>query len=248
MLLGTILMLTPHSLSTKLQMILLQTFRAPISSGRWIALAARTTIQTRGLVPSKDYESLLQEHKKLLNYTKLLEKRLQDTSDKLDQIARIRQVRPWERVRTIAARVIARLNNNQVLIGAGRTDGLTEGAFVVAESEVLGRVTALSSHTARVELLTSTASILKTIVRPSNVTGSLRGNGDGTMSIHVKAPCQARIGETVFLQEQTVMDVPAGSVVASQLDQTNPLLWLIKVRPRVDIDHLNTVWVLVADQ
>lgn len=229
-------------------MILFQTFRAPISSGRWIALAARTTIQTRGLVPSREYESLLQEYRKLLNHTKSLEASLQDTYKKLDQIARIRQVRPWERARTIAARVIARLNNNQVLIEAGRADGLTEGAFVVAEGEVLGRVTGLSSRTARVELLTSTANILKAVVRPSNVAGSLRGNGDGTMSIHVKAPCQARIGETVFLQEQTVMDVPAGSVVASQLDQINPLLWLIEVRPVVDIDQLNTVWVLVADQ
>jgi len=228
-------------------MAVLQVFRLPIRSGRWIGLAARTSIELGGYVPAKEHQLLAERYRELLNRTRSLEAALDQGYRKLDELAKIRQIRPFQRTKTISARLITALNPTQLIIDVGRDDGIKEGQLVLAGNAVIGKITSTSSHTAKVDLLTSANIAIRTTVRPSNVSGLLRGNGRDGMVIRVKAPCATKVGETAFMQDGAVTDLPVGTVVASQQDQRDPLMWMIKVQQDFEISRIQNVWVVLSE-
>jgi cell shape-determining protein MreC len=229
-------------------MAVLQVLRVPIRSGRWIGLAARTSIELGGYVPAKQYKQLADQYQQLLNRTKTLEAALEDGYKRLEELAQIRQIKPLQRLRPISARIITFLAPTQLLIEAGKADGITAGDLVMADEAIIGKVVFASAYTAKVELLTSPQMAMVATVRPSNIAGLLKGDGNNGMVIRTRAPCPVKVGETVFLDDGPGKGLPVGTVVSSQLDRKDPLLWVIRVQPGWDMSRAKVVWVMTTGQ
>ncbi len=245
---GLILILIPHTLTSRLQLAVLNLLHRPIQSGRMIGLWAQTTASAGGTVPEKEYLKAVEQNQQLLNHIANMEALLQQEQQKVTQLTRWRQAIPWDRTGFVPVDGVP-LSPHQWLINRGRAEGLAKGQFVLSNEAIIGRIAELGTHTAKVELVTSPASRLPVTLRPSNVQGILCGTGDGLMKIQVKPPCAAQPGENVYVQKMDgleapvlVGDVPEGGIGE---DDQYPVLTAVKVRPRFSLDRVGTVLVIV---
>jgi cell shape-determining protein MreC len=246
MLAGVILLLIPHTMTSRLQFAVLNLLRRPIQSGRMIGLWAQTTASNGKTVPENEYQKEVEKNRLLDNQIANITALLQQEQQKVTQLTRWRQLIPWERTNFVVADATP-ITPHQLFINRGSAEGLAKGQFVLSEEAIIGTITELGTHTAKVELVTSPASRLPVSLRPSNVQGVLRGVGDGLMKIQVKPPCAARVGEKVYIQKIAGLEAPVvvGDVVNSGMDDQDPVLSAIKVQPSFNLDRLGTVLVIV---
>jgi len=241
--------LIPHTMTSMLQFAFLDLFRLPIRSGRTIALAAQTVASTGGMVARRDYQTVVKQNQQLQNHIDTIEATLLQQQQQIGQLAGFRQVKAWERMAFLPADAVTRTDPQHLLINRGTVDDLTKGHLVLADNAIIGTITGLGTHTAKVELVTSGTYKLPVSVQPSNVQGILCGRGDGFMEIRVRPPCPAKVGETVYAQKiPGLLDAPmvVGTVVQCGVDDQEPVLWEIRVQPKCDLDHIGMVWVIVS--
>jgi len=248
MLAGTILLLIPHTMTSRLQFAVLNLLRRPIQSGRMIGLWAQTTASTGGAVPQNEYQKAVEQNQQFRNHIANIEVLLQQEQQKVIQLTRWRQLIPWDRTAFVAADAVP-ITPHQLFINRGSAEGLAKGQFVLSDEAIIGTITELGTHTAKVELVTSPASRLPVSLRPSNIQGILRGVGDGLMKIQVKPPCAAGVGEKVYIQKIAGLEAPVvvGYVMEGGVgvDDQDPMLWGIKVQPSFNPDRVGTVLVIV---
>jgi len=243
-----LLIVTPHSVTRRLQLAFLDLCRLPIRSGRAIALSVQTTSKSTQVVAQADYETLLEQNRQLLNDLSTLEATVQQQQQQLDQLAGLRMDRTWERMALLPARVVTRKSPHHVLIDRGSADGLTQGHLVQASKAIIGRIVELGTRTAWVELATSPTSKLPVTVS-SGVAGILCGLGDSRlMEVLVKALVSTALGDRVNVQKTSGLlaePVAVGTVVWTGKDDLDPVLWEIRVQPSADLDRLDAVWVIL---
>jgi cell shape-determining protein MreC len=164
----------------------------------------------------------------------------------IDQLAGFRQVKAWEGMGFLRADAVTRSDPHHLVVNCGTADGLTKGHLVMADNAIIGTITELGTHTAKVELVTSPLSRLRVTVLPSNVQGILCGRGDGFTKIQVRPPSAAAVGEKVFVKIPGLRDatVVVGTVVRCGVDDQEPVLWGIEVQPACDLNRVATVWVI----
>ena len=245
---GGILLLIPHSLTSRVQFRFLDLFRLPIRSGRMIALAARTTATSGRAVSQRDYDTLVEQNRQLINDMSTLEATIQKQQQQLNQLAGLRMDKSLERMALLPADVVMRTAPHHLLIDRGTADGLTKGHLVLASKAIIGRISELGTHTAKVELVTSPTCRLPVTISRSRVAGVLCGTGDGLMEIRVKKPCPTALGEDVNVQripDLLAEPVAVGTVVRTGDDDQDPLLWEIRVQPSCDLDRIDAVSVIV---
>ena len=248
MLAGGILLVLPHSTTCWLQFRFLDLFRLPIRSGHASALAALTAASTGGAVAQNDYQKVTDQNRQLRNHIDTLEAAMVQQQQKIDQLTGLRQVKSWERMAFLPADAVTRTTPHHLLINRGTADHLSKGQLVMADNAIIGTISELGTHTARVELVTSPTSKLRVAV--SAVQGVLCGEGNNLMEIPnlAKPPQTVTPGQPVYVQKiPGLLDalVVVGTVVQWGRDDQNPMLWEIKVQPSCDLDHVSGVWVIV---
>ena len=153
---------------------------------------------------------------------------------------------------SLAARVIAADAASwfrTLTIDRGLTDGLHEGAAVIAPAGVVGRIIKCTDHSARVLLLTDASSAAAALVQNSRTRGVVRGQGSYLSFDYADRLHPIQIGDQVVTAGTGGIfpkGLPIGSV--SRVQQENyGLFQTVEVRPAVDFSRLEEVLVLLPE-
>ncbi len=261
---GLIFLFSPPRLTGQLQLAYARLFSWPLSVGRQVTVASRTTEAGHlGDYPrSMDAHRQLQErlaaleahHRKLQNHLANREAQLEQAQNRIDELARLRSIPEWDRMSFQQAGIISVSGQGQseLMIDRGQDDGLAVGQYVLGDLSMIGVVAAVAAQTARVKLISDPMSRVPVRVAELDARGVMEGRGAGTAVIsQVPARRQARPGDRVYaLNAPGFPGIPivAAEVVDSQRDPDNPLLWRIQVRAVCDVANLTRVAVVISER
>ncbi len=250
LLLGFILLLCPHTMTSQLQFAFTRTFQVPLEFGRRIPLAAQTTSAT-AMVSQEHYDQLAREKQRLENYLATIKTQLQQEKQKVDRLTGLRQTDDWEKMHFIPAFAVADIGHHQLLLDRGTNDHLLNGQFVIADNAVIGTLAELSGYQARVMLVTHPKSRLPVMIGPSDAQGLLIGTDRPHMRINmVKRSYPVSVGDKVYVQKQPgLLTTPiiVGTITECYPDDRDPLLWTIFVKPALDMSRITNVHVIVVE-
>ncbi len=262
---GLIFLFSPPRLTGRLQLAYARLFSWPLSVGRQVTVASRTapgidlgrpSDYTRAIDAHRQLQDRLAnleaQHRKLRNHLANREAQLDQAQRKIDELARLRNVPEWGRMSFQQAGIIAVSGQTQseLMIDRGQDDGLAVGQYVLGDLSMIGVVSAVSTQTARIKLITDPTSRIPVRIEQLDARGVMEGRGSGTAEIsQVPARQQARPGDRVYaLNTPGFPSVPivTAEVVDSRRDPDNPMLWSIRVRPVCDLASLTNVAVIVS--
>lgn len=252
---GLIFLFTPAHVTSRLQLAYASLFRVPLSTGRTWTLASRTPAAAE-TATSKDYAKLLADNQRLRNDMANLQAQLKEAGGKIDQLARLRTKREWDRMGFLPAGVVTVVSpgRTELIINAGRHEGVAVDQFVMAMSDhsLIGRVCDVSLHTARVRLISDPASRIPVEIGSTGIQGVMEGRGGGSAKVPLVSTKRAVAQhDPVYIRKEPgVLDVPivAGRIAECRKDPDNPLLWDITVHATCDVATLERVAVVVPGQ
>lgn len=265
---GLIFLFAPPSLTGKIQLAYARAFGGVLTTGRQLTLASRTAQPTESITVGDSPEAiaaqrqlreqlagLQAQNRRLQNHVTNLEEQVVEEHRKNDELARLRTVREWDRMRFQLAGIIALTGPNQseLLIDRGQEDGLQVGQYVVGELSMIGVVSDVSAQTARVRLITDLKSTIPVVVTELDARGLMQGMGDGTCEIinvdtKRRTPQQGLRVCAVKTPGFPSVPIVSAEVVGSRHDLDNPQLWRITVRPVCDIANLTSVAVIISER
>lgn len=149
----------------------------------------------------------------------------------------------------VAARVIGIDASNwfqTVTIDKGSNDGIAEGAVVVNEQGVVGRIVRTGARSSRALLITDASSAVATMVERTRSRGICRGTGAGLILDYVALPEDVVEGDVIItsgLGGVFPKGLPVG-VVASVVRGGFSMFQTIQVAPAVDFTRIEEVLVL----
>ncbi|HEY9688918.1 MAG TPA: rod shape-determining protein MreC [Coleofasciculaceae cyanobacterium] len=115
-----------------------------------------------------------------------LQQRLEELESRNAQLQTLLNYRKTLPAEGTVAPVIGRSADRwwqQITLGRGTADGIQQGSIVMAPGGVVGRVTAVTSHTSRVLLVSDPGSRIGVSVARSRYMGYLRGKSDRTATV-----------------------------------------------------------------
>ena len=159
----------------------------------------------------------------------------------------------------VSARVIAQPSNpynQRVLVAAGSSEGVTEGAPVVTDEGLVGVVTMVTSGYAQVTLLSDPSMFVSAQDAETEARGDVRASqsaGAGLILDRVDKELVVEPGDTIVtsgwssgeISSRYPFGIPIGEVT-SVGRQDIELYMRIQVEPFVDFDSLSEVVILVA--
>jgi len=241
MLAGFIFLFAPQSLTSKFQLAFANIFRRPLSTGRNISLLARTQPQLTDVVSRRKYDQLQ-------NYLANLTEELNQERQKVEELSRLRNRCPLEGARLIFADVIT-ASTEGLIINRGQNDGLQKGQFVLGDNSIIGTISDVSPRTAKVELITETTSNIA--VEIGGLKTVIRGDDKNSAKVQlVSIKHEIKIGDNVYAcKKPGLLDAPMiiGAVAQYKIDDENPLLWDITVKPACDIQKLTEAAVIIMN-
>lgn len=242
---GLIMFFVPQSLTNKLQLAFVRTFNKPLSICRNFTLSASNPRTLSNVVDQNKYIRL-RNH--LANNIQWLRQERQN----VEKLSGLRNKAAWKRAAFVLGDVITAFNDisrSELTINRGKNDGLAKGQFVLGNHSVIGTITELDSHTARVQLLTDPRTQMTVKIGELDFQCVMQGNGDGSAGIPlISKKCKIEKGDIIYVQKKPgFLDIPmiTGIVAQCKTDDKNPLLWEIKVKPSCDIRNLKSVTVIV---
>ena len=147
----------------------------------------------------------------------------------------------------IMARVVYRKfsdRDNMLLINAGRSDGIKKEMTVLTPEGLVGRVSTVSEHFAKVMPLINSDFKVSVVSSESNSMGLLSWNG-GNESIaqveHIPISSKLKLHEQIVTSDFStfaIRGIPVGKVVRIQPDK---LFYTVEVRLAVDFSSLTHV-------
>jgi cell shape-determining protein MreC len=238
---GFIFLFAPQNLTSKFQFAFARIFRWPLGIGRSISLSARAQPQLTEVVSRRKYDQL-QNH--LANLTEELNYERQ----KVEELSKLRNRLPLEGAGLMLADVIT-ASTEGFIINRGETDGLQKGQFVLGDNSIIGAISDVSPRTAKVELITETASNMA--VEIGGLKTVIRGDGKNSAKVQlVSIKHKIKIGDNVYVcKKPGFLNTPMiiGTVALCKRDNENPLLWDIMVKPACDIQKLTEVAVIIMN-
>lgn len=136
---------------------------------------------------------------------------------------------------------------SQLTINVGHRDGVKEGMPVVTPQGLVGRIARAGERTARVLLLTDTASSVNAKTMRGRVTGVVQGAGEGKLALRfVEQGQELKVGDIVLtsgLGGAFPAGQPIGQVTAVRQKDIE-LFQEADVRPIVDFSRLEEVLVI----
>lgn len=246
MLVGFILLFAPPGLTNKFPFTFAYIFRWPLSLTRSIVLSAPVE------QPLPDTMSQTELQSK--NHTENLEKLLEEQQKKLDRLYGLYNGSVWDGMDFASAGVIMYKivgPRNELLIDCRNEAGLIKGQYILADNSVIGTITDISSHTARVRLFTDASSKIAVQIGESDVKRVMQGAGDNTAKVqYVPVKHKVNVGDKVFAYRQPgflYAPMIVGQITECKRDENDPLLWDITVRPRCQLDKIEDVAVIIMN-
>jgi len=153
-------------------------------------------------------------------------------------------------VKLVTARVIARSTNawySSVTIDVGRNSGVKLYDAVVNDQGLVGKVSALSSNVAQVQLITDQQSFVDAVVQTGGAQGILAGSVTGDLTLqYVDKSAKVQVGSFVLTSGlKSSIFVPGILIgIVTQVGQQDVELYQsISVQPVVDFHRLDLVMV-----
>jgi cell shape-determining protein MreC len=255
MLAGFIFLFAPSGLTGKLQLAYARLFRWPLSRGRGITVAARSTRMDEQ-VNAVSYRRLVAEHRKLKNDYDNLRAELREAERQRDEATALKQSLGWPEMRLHLAHVITGHGptDGGLIIGRGPKDRVAVGQFVIslADRAVIGQISHVFAETAKVKLITDPTSKLQVSLGEHQVRAVMEGRGGGIAKIPWVAAAKP-VATDYAVYVSTVpgqLDVPiiAGRVTKCERDTEDPLFLDITVQPVWDPATLTEVAVIVPPE
>jgi rod shape-determining protein MreC len=138
---------------------------------------------------------------------------------------------------------------NEFSIDRGANQGLAKDQFVLADNSIIGTISDISAHTAKVKLITNTSSNIPVTIGQSNVPGLMQGTGHNSAKIPlIPLKHRIKVGDRVHApREPGLLEDPiiTARVAECKKDDGNPLLWDITVEPVCNIERLRDVAVII---
>jgi len=246
---GLIFLFTPAGVTGKLQLAYARMFRGPLAAGRVATLAAQTPTRPKN-GRSKTYEQLQAENRQLQNITANYKARLTKAEDQITELQQLRSNPEWKRIKPVRASVLSDpgQGRKELLINAGKTDELAVGQFVLGDFSVIGTISAVLDHTAKVRLITDPESRVWVQFDQSNARGWMMGADSGATAVRqVDSRLEIKKGARIYaLKAPGYPEIPfvTGVVVDSRPDE-DPLFQAVSVEPVCDIANLKSVYVIV---
>ena len=250
MLAGFILLLSPQHITNKLHFAFIRLIPLPILNA---GLRTLSTVAADKAPPGYVSHG---RYIQLENHAANLRAELDETHQKLETLAGLRDRFAFEKAAFVVADVIVlsiEADRQELIINRGREDGLKEGQYVLGENSVIGTISEVSAGTAKVMLITDTAAKLPVKIAASDVyvRWKMQGDGKGRASIRM-LPQKYKIkeGDIVYADKKPgFLDAPVilGRIQNYGPENENPLLWNITVQPVCDIENLSNVAVIVMN-
>ncbi len=138
-----------------------------------------------------------------------------------------------------------------VIINVGSNEGIVRGMPVVTQQGLVGRVDAVVSGAARVQLITDQISAVNIILKNSKTEALLSGSITGSLSLGM-------VSHDVFIEANDVVltsglggDYPPNILIGQVVSISNPedeLFQSASIQPIVDFSHLEYVLVIINFQ
>jgi len=244
MLAGFIVLLSPQNLTNKFQFAFTYVFRWPLTIGRNISLSAATRepLRDKDMVSRDEYE-------RLLNHLANVTQQRDDAQLNFQKISKMRNKPAWERAGFVLAGVITVSVDNlrgELKINRGKEDGLEKNLFVLADNSIIGTISDVDTHTARIRLFTDPASDI--VVRIDNSDMFMKGCGNNQAKVKMLKD-EVRIGTKIMASKRPgFLDTPMiiGKVVQCEHND-QPLLWDITVEPVCNLQKVENLHVIVMN-
>jgi len=239
---GFIFLFSPKNLTNKLQFAFHRIFSWPLSIGRNISLSAGTR-QPIGDVINRD------EYERLLNHLANVTQQRNDAQQNVEKLSKMRNIPAWERMGFVFADVITVPIDelrSELIINRGREDGLVKGQFVLADNSVIGTISDVDTHTAKVRLFTDPKS--STAVRIGGSDWLMQGNGNNLAKVEM-IKHKVKIDTKIMASKRPgFLDTPIIIGKVAQCEHNaQPLVWDIMVEPVCNIQKAENVAVIVMN-
>lgn len=153
----------------------------------------------------------------------------------------------------VGARVVARTPSflsNIIYIDRGSQDGIPIDAPVLSGDGIIGRIILVSGRQSQVQLVTNPDASLGVMIERSRTPGVLTGTGDLLLDLnYISNTEQIAIGDTVLssgLDGIFPKGIAVGRVV--EVRKGKDVFWAIKVKPLMDMIHIEEVSVLLRNR
>ena len=136
-----------------------------------------------------------------------------------------------------------------VYIDAGARNGIAEGMPVITDRGLVGRITAVGANSAQVLMLIDPASSVNAIIQNSRVTGVVRGNIDGTVSMERIPPADEVNPGDIVLTSGLGGNFPDKLVIGQVteiIQRDQDMFQTARIRPTVDFGKLETMLVIIS--
>ena len=243
MLAGFICLFAPQNITDKFQFTFARIFRWPLRLGRNISLFAHTQQPLTDVVSRRQYNQLQNRADNLIET--LIEGRR-----RYKKLYGLYNSYVWDGAEFVLAGVITASTAGpscELVINCGQDSGLAKGQFVLADNSIIGTVSDVFSHGARVKLITSSTSNIP--VKVGKLRAVMKGNGDSSAKIEL-AKHKVKVGDSVYaVRRPGLLDsaMKVGTVAKCQSSDQHPLLWDITVEPACDIEKISDVAVIIMN-
>jgi rod shape-determining protein MreC len=240
-----ILLFVPKSVTNKFQFAFSRTFGWPLGIGRSITLIA--DMQSSTDVVSRRKYNQLQNH--LAN---IIEQR-NHAQKEVEKLSALRVNPAWERIKFVLADVITDSEGpqNELIINRGLEDSLAINQFVLGDNSIIGTISDVSAHRAKVKLFTDPTSKIPVKIEQSDIVRIMQGAGDNSAKIQLlKINPKINEGDIVLADKKPgLLDVPMiiGKITQCKRDDKAPSLLDITVEPVCDVQKLDYVAVIVMN-
>jgi len=243
---GLIFLFAPQDLTNKFQFAFARTFSWPLGIGRSVTLAARTPASTEP-VSRREYD-------RLQNHLANVIQRRDQAYQEIEKLSGLKKRLPFEDAKLVLAGIITASideSRHEFIIDRGTEDGLAKEQFVLGDNSIIGTISDASARRAKVRLFTDPASHIAIKIAGLDVSRLMQGTGDKAAKIRLlQIKHKVKTGDTVYAcKKPGFLDAPmiVGKVAQCKIDDENPSLLDITVRPVCDIEMLNDVAIVVMN-
>ncbi|TFG48731.1 MAG: rod shape-determining protein MreC [Candidatus Brocadiia bacterium] len=244
---GVIILITPSSITGKLQTAFAEVQRKFIFN-RNITLTAVSASDR-----ADDNYIAKRQYELLRNQLANIQEWLAIERQKVEQLAQMRDRPVWKGTQFVIADIIRPFDNSEsgLIISRGSDDGIQNGHFVLGDNSVIGTISDVKPRTAQVALITNPDSRIPVRISELNIAGVMHGNtGNSAKLLLMSYKHPIKKGMTVCVQKTPgFIDAPiiTGTIAECKRDPENPLFWLIAVEPACNFKNLVNVTIIIMN-
>ena len=245
---ATIVLLVPHSLTSKCQYGFRRIFCVPLGISRSLTLAAKAPASPE--ISSQEHRELAQAFQRLSNHAANLAAVIAKQEATIDRLTQSRTEPEWQKLSFVPANIFTALGDDRVVINRGLRDGVKSKYFILANNAIVGQVTDTNKHQATIELISDEGAFLPVYIDTPKTKGILRGLGQGHCAIqNVTYTRPVKTGQSVYTtsNQPGLLGIPivVGQVSSCERDEEKPHLWDIKMIPAVALGQVGQVDVIL---